>query len=203
MRRISLAVFPLALAALVIVAPVSHVSAQSQDPAIASARTLLEQGSHDAAIALLRDALATRRADASLRQALVDALELKRASLAEQSRALSDEIAALRAVPASQACDNRAPVRVGGTIAAPQRTYDVQAVYPADALEKRIEGVSVIEVIIDCTGAVSTANVLRGVPMLNEAALHAVRQWRYRPTLLNGVPVPVIMTVTVSFTQRR
>ena len=201
MRRISLAVFPLALAVLA-AAPVSPLSAQSQDPTIASARMLLEQGSHDAAITMLRDALATRRTDAALRQALVDALELKRASLTEQMRALGDEIAALRAVPASQACLGRAPVRVGGAIAAPQRTHDVQAVYPADALQQKIEGVSVIEVVIDCTGAVSDARVLRGVPVLNDAALDAVRQWRYRPTLLNGAPVPVIMTVTVSFTLR-
>jgi TonB family protein len=203
MRRISLAVFPLVLAALVIVyTPVSHLSAQSQDPTIASARTLLEQGSHDAAITLLRDALTTRRADAALRQALIEALGQKRESLTEQARALGDEIAALRAVPAVQACDGRAPVRVGGTIQAPQRTNEVRAAYPAEALDQKIEGVSVIEVVIDCTGAVSDAQVLRGNPVLNAAALDAVRQWRYRPTLLNGVPVPVVMTVTVSFTLR-
>jgi TonB family protein len=203
MRRISLAVFPLALVALVIVtAPVSPVSAQSQDPTIASARVLLEQGSHDAAITLLRDALSSRRADAALRQALVEALEMKRANLAEQARALGDEIAALRAVPAVQACDGRAPVRVGGNIQAPQRTHDVRAAYPAEARDQKIEGVSVIEVVIDCTGAVSDARVSRGNPILNAAALEAVRQWRYRPTLLNGAPVPVIMTVTVSFTLR-
>jgi len=203
MRRISLAVFPLALVALVIVtAPVSPVSAQSQDPTIASARMLLEQGSHDAAITLLRDALATRRADAALRQTLVEALDLKRANLVEQARALGDEIAALRAVPAVQACDGRAPVRVGGAIQAPQRTHQVRAAYPAEGLDQKLEGVSVIEVVIDCTGAVSDARVSRGNPILNAAALDAVRQWRYRPTLLNGVPVPVIMTVTVSFTLR-
>lgn len=203
MRRISLAVFPLAFAAVVFVsAPLSHVFAQSQDPTIASARTLLEQGSHDAAITMLRDALTTRRTDSALRQALVEALEMKRASLAEQARALGDEIATLRAMPASQACDGRAPVRVGGAIAAPQRTHDVRAVYPAEAMRQELEGVSVIEVVIDCTGAVSTASVLRGVPLLNDAALEAVRQWRYRPTLLNGAPVPVVMTVTVSFTLR-
>lgn len=200
MRRISLAVLSLALAALVVSSPVSHVSAQSQDPTVASARTLLEQGSHDAAIALLREAFATRRADAALRQALVEALELKRASLTEQARALNDEIAALRAMPTVQACEGRAPVRVGNEIKAPMRTNDVHAAYPAEAMRQKIEGVSVIEVIIDCTGAVSDARVLRGEPILNAAALDAVRQWRYTPTLLNGMPVPVVMTVTVSFT---
>lgn len=201
MRRISLAVFPLALAVLVAV-PALHLSAQSQDQTIASARMLLEQGSHDAAITMLRDALATRRADASLRQALVEALEMKRARLAEQMHALRDEIGALRAAPAVQACDGRAPVRVGGAIQAPQRTHDVQASYPAEAMRQKIDGVSIIDVVIDCTGAVSDARALGGIPALNDAALDAVRQWRYRPTLLNGTPVPVIMTVTVSFTVR-
>jgi protein TonB len=45
--------------------------------------------------------------------------------------------------------------------------------------------------------------VLRSIPLLDEAALKAVRQWRYTPTLLNGIPVPVIMTVTVTFTLDR
>jgi periplasmic protein TonB len=42
--------------------------------------------------------------------------------------------------------------------------------------------------------------VSKGVPMLDEAAIEAVRQWRYEPTLMNGAPVPVAMTVTVNFT---
>ena len=47
------------------------------------------------------------------------------------------------------------------------------------------------------------ARVLRSVPLLDQAALDAVRQWQYTPTMLNGVPVPVIMTVTVTFTLSR
>lgn len=206
MRRISLAVFPLALAAVVFVSvPGSHVSAQSQDAAIASARTLLEQGSHDAAITLLRDALATRRTDSALRQALIDALEMKRLSLTVQERALSDEIAALRAStprPQVTGCDGRAPVRVGETIKAPMKTRDVKPAFPAEAMRQKVDGTVVMEIVVDCAGAVSDARVLRGVPLLNDVALDAVRQWRYRPTLLNGVPVPVVLTVTVSFTLR-
>lgn len=201
MRRISLAVIPLALAVVVLVtAPASHLFAQSQDRTIASARMLIEQGSHDAAIALLRDALASRRADTALRHALVEALESKRASLAEQARALGDEIAALRAVP--QSCDGRAPVRVGETIKAPMKTRDMKPAYPAEAMRQKVDGTVILEIVVDCTGAVSDARVLRGVPMLNDVARDAVRQWRYRPTLLNGAPVPVIMTVSVRFTVR-
>jgi len=64
----------------------------------------------------------------------------------------------------------------------------------------RLEGIVIIEATISSSGRVVDARVLRSSPLLDEAALAAVRQWRYTPTLLNGVPVPVIMTVTVQFT---
>jgi protein TonB len=60
--------------------------------------------------------------------------------------------------------------------------------------------VVILEATIDTAGNVSRARVLRGVPMLDQAALDAVHQWMFQPTLLNGAPVPVIMTVTVNFT---
>jgi protein TonB len=60
----------------------------------------------------------------------------------------------------------------------------------------------VIEATIDRDGTVADAHILRGVPGLNEAALAAVRQWVYTPTLLSGVPVEVLMTVTVGFSLR-
>ena len=59
-----------------------------------------------------------------------------------------------------------------------------------------------MEATIGATGNVTAVNVLRSVPLLDEAAVNAVRQWVYTPTLLNGVPVPVIMTVTVNFQLR-
>ena len=58
----------------------------------------------------------------------------------------------------------------------------------------------IIEATIGPDGAVKDAKVLRSIPLLDQAALDAVRQWQFTPTLLNGVPVPVIMTVTVQFT---
>jgi protein TonB len=59
----------------------------------------------------------------------------------------------------------------------------------------------ILEAVIGEDGAVSSARVLRSIPLLDQAALDAVRQWRYEPTLLNGVPTPVIMTVTVNFSR--
>jgi TonB family protein len=92
-----------------------------------------------------------------------------------------------------------APLRVGGTIKEPKKIRDVKPAYPFDAQANRVSGVVIIEAIIDRDGYVRDARVLRSVPMLDEAAVQAVRQWQYTPTLLNGYPVEVIMTVTVNF----
>lgn len=92
-----------------------------------------------------------------------------------------------------------APVRVGGRIVTPQKTRHVAPVYPDIARAARVEATVIIEAAIDAAGRVTNAQVLRGHPLLDAAALDAVRQWEFMPTLLNGVPVPVIMTVTVNF----
>jgi protein TonB len=92
------------------------------------------------------------------------------------------------------------PVRVGGGVRAPTKIADARPVYPPDALAARVQGVVIIEATIDTSGAVGDMKVLRSVPLLDEAALEAVGQWRFTPTYLNGQPVSVIMTVTVNFT---
>ena len=95
------------------------------------------------------------------------------------------------------------PVQVGGDVRPPERVVYVAPVYPPLALTARVQGVVIIEATIDLRGSVQAARVLRSdSPLLNEAALSAVRQWTYRPTLLNGVPTSVIMTVTVHFQLR-
>jgi len=92
------------------------------------------------------------------------------------------------------------PVRVGGNIKPPQKIKNVAPVYPPIAQSARVQGVVIIEATIGPNGRVTDARVLRSIPLLDQAALDAVRQWEFTPTLLNGVPVPVIMTVTVNFT---
>jgi protein TonB len=72
-------------------------------------------------------------------------------------------------------------------------------VYPAMAKSARAAGAVTIEATIGPDGKVIDAKVLRSVPLLDQAALDAVRQWEYTPTLLNGVPVPVRVTVTINF----
>lgn len=98
------------------------------------------------------------------------------------------------------AAAGRAPVRVGGNIKAPTKVTDVRPVYPADAQDARVQGVVIIEALIGEDGRVGHACVLRSIPLLDAAALDAVQQWEFTPTLLNGAPVPVVMTVTVNFT---
>jgi len=67
------------------------------------------------------------------------------------------------------------------------------------AIDARKEGVVILEAVLDEEGAVRNVRVLRSIPLLDDAAIQAVSKWRFTPTLLNGTPVPVVMTVTVSF----
>jgi protein TonB len=78
-------------------------------------------------------------------------------------------------------------VRPGGSIREPKKIAAVPPIYPEIARAARIEGVVIVEATIDERGAVIDARVLRSVPLLDAAAITAVRQWRYTPTLLNGV----------------
>lgn len=94
---------------------------------------------------------------------------------------------------------NDVVVRVGEGITAPTKVRDVGPVYPAIAQAAGVQGIVVMEVRIDRDGAIETAKVLRSIPLLDAAALDAVRQWRFLPTLLNGQPVAVVMTVTINF----
>ena len=91
------------------------------------------------------------------------------------------------------------PVPVSSLLKAPVKIRDVSPVYSPLAIASHVEGVVVIEAVIGPTGNIVEARVLRSKPLLDEAALAAVRQWRYTPTLLGGVPTSVILTVTVTF----
>jgi TonB family protein len=96
----------------------------------------------------------------------------------------------------------QAPLRVGGNIAAPTKIRHVSPVYPEEARAARVQGVVIIEATVDADGTVTDARVLRSIPLLDEAAVDAVKQWAFTPTLLNGQAVPVILTVTVNFTMQ-
>ena len=93
-----------------------------------------------------------------------------------------------------------APLRVGGDIKEPRKTRNVPPVYPKIAQAAKVSGMVILEATITKEGDVRDVKVLRSIAMLDQAAIDAVRQWKYTPPLLNGVPVEVIMTVTVNFT---
>lgn len=90
------------------------------------------------------------------------------------------------------------PVRVS-SLTGPRRLRFVEPEYHEAARRARIEGIVILECVVDARGRVSDVRVLRGIPVLDAAAVAAVRDWAYAPTLLSGVPVPVVMTVTVRF----
>jgi periplasmic protein TonB len=105
-----------------------------------------------------------------------------------------------RGVPPSPPPEPAAPVRVGSGIRTPVRVVDVAPSYPAIARSAHVQGVVILEAVLDAQGRVESTRVLRSVPLLDQAAIDAVQQWRYTPTLLNGRSVPVIITITVNFT---
>ena len=93
------------------------------------------------------------------------------------------------------------PIRIGGEVVPPELKTKVQPVYPEIARKARVQGVVIVEAIIDKQGNVTDARVLRGLPMgVSEAATAAIQKWKYTPATLNGRPVSVYLTVTVTFT---
>jgi protein TonB len=102
-------------------------------------------------------------------------------------------------IPPPQKAAAKRIVRVGSSLKAPRQIYSAQPDYPVLAREAHIWGTVVVNAVIDEQGNVVQAHALNGHPLLIPAALKAVLQWKYEPTLLNGVPVAVEMEVTVHF----
>jgi protein TonB len=94
----------------------------------------------------------------------------------------------------------RGPVRIGGQVQPPTLIRRVEPEYPVQAALARVQGVVILEATVSADGYVQDVRVLKSVPLLERAALEAVRQWRYSPVVLNGQRVPFILTVVVSFT---
>lgn len=103
------------------------------------------------------------------------------------------------AKPATPPGPSVAAVRVGGSIRSPNKIHDVPPVLPEVARRAGVFGTIILELTIDVDGTVTSAKVLRSIPLLDKAAVDAARQWRYEPTVLNNQPIPVILTATVTF----
>jgi protein TonB len=95
--------------------------------------------------------------------------------------------------------ENDSPLYVTGEVRPPERTYGVEPEYPESARIARLQGKVILEVIVGRDGSVEGVRVLRSIPLLDAAAVEAVRQWRYRPALQGGRPVKVFMTIVVDF----
>jgi protein TonB len=104
------------------------------------------------------------------------------------------------APPAPRALAPTGPVRVGQGVREPRKIVDARPIYPALALSVKVEGAVILEAVINERGGVERVRVLKSIPLLDAAAIDAVSRWRYSPTLLNGTPVAVLMTITINFT---
>jgi protein TonB len=90
-------------------------------------------------------------------------------------------------------------IRVGGNVQQARMIHMVQPVYPTIAKQAHIQGTVVLHAIIAKDGTVQELQLISGPPLLVRAAMDAVRQWRYQPTMLNGEPVEVDTTISVIF----
>lgn len=94
----------------------------------------------------------------------------------------------------------KGPMRVSDGVAEGRLIVPIQPVYPAIAREARIQGTVIVAATISTSGRIENPRVVSGPPLLVQAALHAVRQARYRPFLLNDQPIEVETTIRVVFT---
>jgi protein TonB len=91
------------------------------------------------------------------------------------------------------------PAIIGTTLVRMEPIHKVKPQYPPKARAAGIRGYVMMEARIDKNGTITSLKVLEGHPLLNEAALEAVRQWRYRPTIIYGQTIEAITTITVNF----
>lgn len=93
------------------------------------------------------------------------------------------------------------PIHVGGDVQPPVKIHAPEPHYTEIARKARIQGVVIVQAIIDKEGNVTNVKVLKGLPMgLDQAAVDAIKKWKFKPATLNGKPVAVYYNLTVNFT---
>jgi TonB family protein len=106
--------------------------------------------------------------------------------------------------PEPESTEPSAPLRIlGDMMSKPKIIKQVDPIYPEDAIIAKVEGIVIIEATTDEQGKVIDAKILRSVPLLDKAALAAVKQWIYEPYIYAGKPRPIIFTVTVRFNLKK
>jgi len=101
--------------------------------------------------------------------------------------------------PPPVAAGPKAPIRVGGKVKAPRALFTPSPLYPIIAKQTHVEGAVQIDAVLDTDGTVIEMKVVSGHPLLIQAAMDAVRSWKYEPSYLNGQPIAVELIVTVTF----
>lgn len=167
------------------------------DPAFKLAKLQEDQGLFDSSEETLLDA--RRRQPESIEPYRMLTQFYSRRITALQPRAQVQNPLAPGSAPGTR--DENGVYRIGGQITPPSRLDQPQ--YPPEAKAAGIQGVVIAEITIAESGDVADARILRSIPALDDAALKAVRNWHYAPTIVNGQAVPVKMTVTVNFSQSR
>jgi protein TonB len=118
---------------------------------------------------------------------------------------LSDLLRSKGTAPVLASTPTPAPkrTRVPARIAEANLVYDVAPEYPPEAGRERIEGIVVLMAVIGKDGTVRDVRVESGLPVLAQAAIEAVKQWRYRPYILNGEPIEIDSQITINFNLSR
>jgi protein TonB len=118
----------------------------------------------------------------------------------DEDLGITDVIFDIPAGPPVVEADSAGPIHVGGSVLAPVKIYDPKPLYSEVARKARIQGVVILQAVIDRQGNVTDVKVLKGLPFgLTEGAVEAVRQWKFEPATLNGKPVAVYYNLTVNF----
>ena len=115
------------------------------------------------------------------------------------SKAIETDIKEIKAEIKEIKAEILPPVRAVGEIKPPKLIKEVKPIYPEDARQKRVEGTVILEATTDIYGRVQRVEVLRSIPLLDQAAIDAVCQWIYEPEIIEGKPRGIIFTVTVTF----
>jgi TonB family protein len=111
-----------------------------------------------------------------------------------------DELGDLFEIPQGPATAGVGPMWLDGSILPPEKVYAPQPRYTEEARKARIQGVVILQAVIDAVGNVTRVKILKGLPEgLAESAVETVEQWRFKPATLDGEPVPVYLNLTVSF----
>jgi TonB family protein len=95
--------------------------------------------------------------------------------------------------------DDKGVYQVGGGVQAPTKVDPARPQYPSEAKLAGVQGTVIVEIVVDQNGAVSDAKVVRSIPLLDDEALRAVRNWHFAQAVVNGQPAAVRMNVAVSF----